>query len=531
MQILSLLGAVTDVMVLPEGYEIGLDWLGHFARIIIEGVGIVGLGIIVFNLVLKAITLPFDIYQRVKMRKQNLIMRQMQPELEKLQKQYAGDKQMYNQKMYELQKKNGYSMLGACLPMIVSLVILIVAWQGFRAYSQYANLQYYEKMSESYNAAVLANGVDGIDFTLKDEEGSLFLSYFENNEEKKIPLAWENGATVAGTPNGTEIAYTMTEISSSEKTAKYLTVTSTDPSDYIFYIYNLEADDITREYKIDLDRYVDVMENESPAVAEESVKDLPEAERMAAEARIEAKNAAIGAVQAYLASSQDDAAQKKLASAAQQYVERLGAIDAALRFRSDDPSFLWIKNVWYPDVSYQHPIPDYEDFSSEFRSVTVEYRGHEQAITGMIDQSRYTVLTSELANEKDEPNGYFILIVLSIGFMLLSQIVAMKSNKTSNKYQTVDGQGATTQKIMLVVMPLIYALFAFQYSAAFSIYMTMSSIVGIIVTLLCNFILGRIFKKKEEAETAAVYERKLPWMKDAEKQEKKKEKQGKTHKK
>ena len=85
-----------------EGYRIGLDWLGKFAQAIIEGVGSIGFGIIVFTLVLKAITLPFDIYQRVKMRKQNLVMKQMQPELEKLQKQYANDKNMYNQKMMEL---------------------------------------------------------------------------------------------------------------------------------------------------------------------------------------------------------------------------------------------------------------------------------------------------------------------------------------------------------------------------------------------------------------------------------------------
>ena len=71
---------------LESGYEIGLNWLGKFAMVIIEGVGIIGLGIIVFTLVLKAITLPFDIYQRVKMRKQTLIMRSMQDDLEKLQK-------------------------------------------------------------------------------------------------------------------------------------------------------------------------------------------------------------------------------------------------------------------------------------------------------------------------------------------------------------------------------------------------------------------------------------------------------------
>ena len=151
---------------LEQGYEIGLDWLGQFVRAIIESVGIVGVGIICFTLILKAITVPFDIYNRVKMRKQTLIMREMQPELEKLQKQYANDKMTYNQKMVELQKKNGYSILGACLPMIISFVIVIVAFQAFRAYSNYANLNFFVQMSEDYNAAILTNGADGIDYTL-----------------------------------------------------------------------------------------------------------------------------------------------------------------------------------------------------------------------------------------------------------------------------------------------------------------------------------------------------------------------------
>ena len=101
------------INLIPE-FGSGLDFLGEFARAIIEGVGILGLGIIVFTLVLKGITLPFDIYQRYKMRKQTLIMKNMKEDLDKLQKQYANDKTTYNMKMQELYKKNGYSMLGAC---------------------------------------------------------------------------------------------------------------------------------------------------------------------------------------------------------------------------------------------------------------------------------------------------------------------------------------------------------------------------------------------------------------------------------
>ena len=104
MQLLSIV-----IPLLEEGFHIELNWLGHIVRAIIEWVGPVGLGVIVFTLILKLITTPFDVYQRIKMRKQSLIMRNMKDDLEKLQKQYANDKQTYSMKMMELQKKNGYS--------------------------------------------------------------------------------------------------------------------------------------------------------------------------------------------------------------------------------------------------------------------------------------------------------------------------------------------------------------------------------------------------------------------------------------
>ena len=506
MNFLSLLNAVTDITLLEQGYGIGLDWLGQFARVIIEGVGVVGLGIIVFNLVLKAITLPFDIYQRVSSRKQNLIMRQMQPELEKLQKQYAGDKATYNQKMFELQKKNGYSMLGACLPMLVSFIILIVAWQGFRAYSQYANLSYFVKMSESYNAAILEHGEIGNDFSMRETDVKTEFYRTVGEEEQVIPMEWTDGGVLLE-ENGT--VYTLTDDKTGDTDRKYLTVKSTDGTKYIYYKYNLETSSITREYQLDLDRFGAVLGG------------------MQAEEGDTVTQNAIDTMNAYLQEPTDEHL-SAYAGAAKTYVVRIGATAAAERFRSDDPSFLWIKNVWYPDVSYSHPIPDYNTFKNQLNVKVTLANGEEKTLTQVIGEPVYNDLTSELTAEKSAPNGYFILIILAIGFMLLSQIVAMKSNKEANKYQTVDGQGATSQKVMLVVMPLIYALFSFTYSAAFSIYMTMSSVVAIIVTLLTNLILGKVFKKREEAQQLEIRERKPAWMKDD--AEKERGKKGKSRK-
>ena len=136
---------------MQENFHVSLNWIGELVRLIIEGVGIVGVGIIVFPLILKAVTLPFDIYQRISMRKQSLIMKNMKDDLEKLQQQYANDPKTYNAKMVELQRKNGYSMFGACLPMIVTLAILMIAISGFQSYAQYGNLSMYNGMAQIYN--------------------------------------------------------------------------------------------------------------------------------------------------------------------------------------------------------------------------------------------------------------------------------------------------------------------------------------------------------------------------------------------
>lgn len=492
---------------LESGYEIGLNWLGKFAMVIIEGVGIIGLGIIVFTLVLKAITLPFDIYQRVKMRKQTLIMRSMQDDLEKLQKQYANDKNMYNQKMMELYKKNGYSMLGACLPMILSLVILIVAFSGFRTYSQYANLSMYEKMSDQYNAAILEHSVDGIDYRLA-----------QDGIAPELIVEWEEGKSW----DYEGVNYRM--YSPDAGASKRVEVISSDKTKFLFYSYSLDETltYVTRQYSIDVDRLLaldgisEKLVEQRKILVDKRVNELKETETAP-----EGEEAYAQWEKELTERADKEISEKDVYIG---YVARIGALRAKEWYRDgNDASFLWVKNVWYPDVSYNHPIQDYDNFKNQLNTTVTTKNGDEKSLSNVLDKGRYDALTAELESEKDAPNGYFILIILSIGLMVLSQFISMKSQKESNKYQTVDGRGAMSQKVMLIVMPLIYAVFAFMYSAAFSIYMVMSSALSIIVTLLSNLIIGAVFKKKEEEMLKEKYSRKLPWQQNNGKSEKKKD--------
>ncbi|MCD8372087.1 MAG: YidC/Oxa1 family membrane protein insertase, partial [Clostridia bacterium] len=178
--------------------EIELNWIGDIVKAIIECVSITAIGIILFTLILKTIVLPLDIYSKYKTKKQSLIMEQMRPQMEKLQKQYANDKNMYNQKVSELYKKNGYSMMGACLPVIVSLVIFMVVFSQFSTYSQYANLEVYNDMVKAYNGVVITYSVEknpdgflepGYDALLEEDSGETvyyvnyvnFIEYYNND--------------------------------------------------------------------------------------------------------------------------------------------------------------------------------------------------------------------------------------------------------------------------------------------------------------------------------------------------------------
>ncbi len=451
-----------ELSLVGEGFTVAeswLSWLTKLIEILITGVGITGVGIILFTLILKAVTLPFDIYQRVSMRKQTLIMRNMKPELDKLQKQYANDKATYSQKMMELYKKNGYSMFGACLPMILSLVILIFAFQSLNEFSQSANLKLYDQMAHAYNQAMISYSV---------------------TEEEAKDLTVGTIETV-----GNEVI-----------------VKGVAADKFVFFSYNVQEVDAsgnqvkTKQYRID------------------------EEKMWAYFATVEGNPLETF----YNARFATNASYSKTDACRDYMWEEVGAVAAAKAFYDNSPSFLWIKNIWNPDVSYKHPIQEYDDFVNSINEDIV-YNGTEQKIKQVIDETMYERITLKLSEEKEQANGYFILIVLSIGLMVLSQFITMKSSKEANQYQTVDGSGVNQQKIMMIMMPIIYAIFAFMYSAAFSIYMTMSSLLAIIVTLLSNLILGKIFAKKEEEALRKQYTRTLPWQKkesDGKKDKKKK---------
>ena len=154
------------------------------------------------------------------------------------------------------------------------------------------------------------------------------------------------------------------------------------------------------------------------------------------------------------------------------------------------PSFLWVKNLWSPDLPWKHPV---------LNSIA-EYNFKDLKLTGEQAEAEFQEITYNLSEEKNQPNGYLVLVVLSIGVMLLSQLIMQKSQKTQMQLSSVDGQGAQTQKMMMWMMPIMFGVFAFIYNASFSIYMIISSGLSTVSTVIINKIVEKKFKKQAEED-------------------------------
>ena len=109
---------------------------------------------VLFTLLLKLLTFPLDYFSRKSMKRNTMIQERLAPELEKLEKQCKGDKMLYQQKMMARMKKEGYSMKGACLPTLVTLVLFFYVFSALNSFATFNNAEVYNEMAKYYNTTV-----------------------------------------------------------------------------------------------------------------------------------------------------------------------------------------------------------------------------------------------------------------------------------------------------------------------------------------------------------------------------------------
>ena len=413
--------------------EIELTGVSELVAKIIEKFsigGFIAIGILLFSLLLKVIPLPLDIYSRASSKKSALKMERMRPELEKLQKQYANNNALYQQKVMALYKKEGYSQFAACLPTIFTLVFFIVVINAFTLYSSYIKVHTFNEMAKAYTDSVIVNeNVEEFNYyvyDVKDENGNFVESIkYVKNSQKPIGITVDENNTF-----------------------------KIEESEFI-----LVADDAIIDGCIQKTEYI------------------------------------------YNADTVDFDTQ----------IKEIAQYDAAIKYKeiSKSANFLWVQNIWIEDLPWKKAFVSKEDYVNSVFSYSKGCTP--QKVESIIANAEtYDLLTgsSELDDIKEQPNGYLILVILSIGTMLISQLISTKTQKSQMELQSVDGkngQAAQTTKMMMWMMPIMFGIFSFMYTASFSLYLIVSTVFSTASTLIINFFVEKAFEKKLKQEEQEKY--------------------------
>ena len=405
-----------------------------------------GWRVVVFTILLKLLLSPLDFFQKYKMKKNERISKKLKPQLEKLQKQYAGDPKTLQSKQMELNKREGYSYFSACIPMIVTLVVFITLFNGMRSISAYMEFKQYANMYEAYRVEV--EDLTHLDKLTGDKHGD-----------------WEN-ADFSPIDNLIKRQYELLtakeELSEAEKKG---------------LVHYKDAVENKRSFKYYIDRK-DQLEEKAKTESGLSDEEKQELDFM----RIAIENLSL-------------VAQTEASVAAKEY------------YQQNHASFLWIKSLWVPDVSYKNAVPDYKTFKANVGNYLKVDKNKGKIDSSLLaelsNEATYNDVTYMVRQDKklNKNNGYFILVVLTIGLNFLSQLLASRQQKKANG--GIEQAGGGTMKIMMFMMPLILAVFAFTYTAAFSLYMVASAFSTIGINLLTSGIL-KLVDKVKAGKTATV---------------------------
>jgi len=149
--------------------------------------------------------------------------------------------------------------------------------------------------------------------------------------------------------------------------------------------------------------------------------------------------------------------------------------------------FLWIQNIWRPDTSAKVTL-SYNKFLKETKQKT-----------DVISEDDYNKVMNPIKAEYNGWNGWYLLAVgnglLSLGSIYITEVLSKRKAKKKNQPYI-----STTNKSMMIVMPIIMAMFIIFYNAAFGLYIVAGSVCQMIISPIVGMIVDKIMDKKNKKE-------------------------------
>ena len=436
---------VSDVVVsAPKGFWV---WLINLFRF----VGSYGWCVIVFTIALRLLLVPLDFYQKKVAHDNKKKTQAMEPYMEKLRKQYGSDRMAMSAKQRELQKKFKYNTFGPCLPAILSLVIFITLFGGFRKIADYEIYKAYNDTRNAYVASYVAD--------TPEKFGEVEALYFKALDDYELTPTPELTASYGSFQT---FLSAITEIQDEGKPEEKVVVKESERTEWAFG------------------------RNNDP---EKTIKEMFDPQN------IEIENKIYKIYDSLLIS--------------------MAQTDAVAEYENhkDSMRFLWIKNMWRPDAlwgmngcfgfSTITPVPDGDKYKQSMTTdATKAFRNQDNFVTeyNIVMQKVMKVNNETPTKGKTLFNGYYILAILIVGLSILSTKFNAAGNPAAAPQAAAGGEGGQpgmpNMKIMMFMMPVMMGIFAISSNSAFSLYMVASTSMSLLSTVLCTFIIKMLDKKK-----------------------------------
>ena len=146
--------------------------------------------------------------------------------------------------------------------------------------------------------------------------------------------------------------------------------------------------------------------------------------------------------------------------------------------------WLWVKNVWKSDTKTSQFV-DFDDYAKH-EKLTAD----EKALA----QARYEVITKAIDGEKQQANGYYVLIILAVAVSFLTQFLSAKLLAPKGQKMNM------TNKIMFAIIPLTMLILAINSNVVYTLYIIANSIMSALISTIISLIMKHGDKKYEGKE-------------------------------
>ena len=185
----------------------------------VKWVGNYGWAIILLTIALKLILTPLDVMQKRVNARNAKMQAIMQPELQKVQQQFPGDRQKLNQKQMELSKKYNFNMTGTCLTLLISMIVTLTIFtslfMGLNALSKKQENVAFNEIYQTYTEAKAYVADNDTEFFTNDELDQEKVDQYLTNQvnakfkeqSKKYSFMWVKNVWKGDTTTSPVVSY------------------------------------------------------------------------------------------------------------------------------------------------------------------------------------------------------------------------------------------------------------------------------------------------------------------------------------